>query len=189
MPTKTVHAPNFPVGTSVKAFGFEATRVEREEGRVPFAPMAADDGVIDADHNVDITAAAGAYALLGVVDEVQSVKIDATAGQFKLTFSGQQTANIAFNAAASAVQTALEALSNIDPGDVSVSGGPGDSGGTTPYLVTFSGQYAGTNVAALTGANGTTPLSGGGAAITITTSTQGAEGTSGELLWLAFTID
>jgi hypothetical protein len=53
---------------------------------------------------------------------------------------------------------------------VYVTGGPGNSGGTTPYIVNFlvSGALS-NNPAQLTGANGTTPLTGGGAAITITT--------------------
>lgn len=43
-------------------------------------------------------------------------------GTFTLTFSGQTTGNIAYNASAATVQTALEALSNIAPGDVTVTG-------------------------------------------------------------------
>lgn len=120
-------------------------------------------------------------------NEIQSVKIDATAGQFKLVYGGQTTADIAFNAAASAVQSALVALSNIDPGDVYVTGGPGNSGGTTPYVVSFGGALGTGDVAQLTSAAGTTPLSGGGAAATITTSKGGATG--GAPVKLSATVD
>lgn len=109
-------------------------------------------------------------------NEVQRVTVNATAGQFKLTFSGQQTVDLAFNITATALQTALEALSNIDPGDVYVTGGPGNSGGTTPYFVSFAGQYSSSDVPQMTGANGTTPLSGGGASVTVATTTSGTAG-------------
>lgn len=118
-------------------------------------------------------------------NEVATVKIDATSGQFKLVFSGQTTADIAFNAAASAVQSALVALSNIDPGDVYVTGGPGNSGGTTPYLVSFGGQYK-DDAPNLTSAAGTTPLAGGGAAATIT---QTGGSTGGAPTKLSTTVD
>jgi hypothetical protein len=66
-----------------------------------------------------------------------------TGGTFKLAFQGQTTAAIAYNASAATVQSALEALSNVDPGDVTASGGalPG-----TPVVLTFGGRYAGADV-------------------------------------------
>jgi hypothetical protein len=79
-----------------------------------------------------------------------------TGGNFTLTFDGQTTGNIAYNAAASAVQSALVALSSVGTGNVSVAG----SGGG-PYTVTFQGDLANTELsltgsgAGLTG--GTTP--------------------------------
>lgn len=103
--------------------------------------------------------------------EVQSVAITGTptGGTFTLTFDGQTTATIVYNATASAVQTALEALSNIATGDVVVAGGalPG-----TAVTVTFQGAYAGVNVPAMTGnaaslTGGTTP------AVVVTTTHEG----------------
>src|SRR3954451_6710120 len=75
-------------------------------------------------------------AVLGGVNEQQTVTITGTptGGTFTLTYAGATTAAIAFNAAAAAVTTALEALPNIGPGNVLVSGGPGPG---TPYVVTF----------------------------------------------------
>src|SRR3954466_7372758 len=59
-------------------------------------------------------------------NEVQSITLAlATAGTFTLTFGGQTTTGIAFGAAASAVQIALEALSSIGAGNVTVSGSAG----------------------------------------------------------------
>lgn len=110
-----------------------------------------------------------------IADEIQKLFVDATAGQIKLTFQGQQTADIAFNATAGTVQTALEALSNIDPGDVVVSGGPGNSGGTTPYFITFlgGGQWGGKDVTLMTVADGSTPASGGGDVQTVSLTQNG----------------
>lgn len=64
--------------------------------------------------------------------EVQTVTITGgpTGGTFTLTYQAQTTGTIAFNAIGSTVQTALNALSNLD--GVTVSGGAGG-----PYLVTF----------------------------------------------------
>jgi hypothetical protein len=85
---------------------------------------------------------------MGFANEVQTLTITGTptGGTFTLSFDGQTTGTIAFNAAASAVQTALEALSNIVPGDVTVTGSAGG-----PYTATFAGTYAGANVPAMTG--------------------------------------
>jgi hypothetical protein len=104
-------------------------------------------------------------------NEVQTVTITGgpTGGTFTLTFSGQTTAGINWNANAAAVESALEALSNIGVGEVDVTGGPGP---TTPYLVEFRGTLGRTNVAQMTG--DATGLTGGaGNAVTVTTTTAG----------------
>ncbi len=90
-------------------------------------------------------------------DEVQKVSVDATEGQFKLSFRGQTTADIAYNASPATVATALKALSSIGASGVSVSGAPGT------YDVKFAGpQLAGSNIEPLKGSDGTIPLGGGG---------------------------
>lgn len=104
-----------------------------------------------------------------LVNEVQTVTLGGpSAGTFLLTltnpFTGvtAQTAAIAFNAASSAVQSALEALSIVQVGDVTVSGAAGG-----PYTVTFTGRFAGINVAVLVG--DFTGLTGGAPVIATTT--------------------
>lgn len=110
----------------------------------------------------------GPYA--GRTSEVQTVTITGgpTGGTFTLTFDGETTAAIAYNAAASAVQSALEALSNIEPGDVAVTGGPLPD---TAVTVTFGGRYLGDNVPQMTASGsltgGTTP------AVAVATTTGG----------------
>lgn len=65
-----------------------------------------------------------AFADEFAVAEVQTLKPDnsATAGTWTLTYLGETTSGLAYDATAATVQTALEALSNIDSGDVTVSG-------------------------------------------------------------------
>lgn len=106
------------------------------------------------------------------VSEVQTVTVDATGGTFTLTFDGETTGAIAEGATAAAVQAALLLLSNLNTGDVVVTG---DAGG--PFTVTFGGQYAGTNVPTLTAAAGS--LTGGAGTVVIATDPQGAAGATG----------
>lgn len=103
--------------------------------------------------------------------EVQTVTITGspTGGTFTLTFDGQTTAAIAYNAAASAVQAALEALSTVRAGNVVVSGSAGG-----PYTVTFVNDLANANVSALT-ASGAGLTGGTAPAVAIATTTAGIE--------------
>lgn len=114
-------------------------------------------------------------------DEIQTVTITGTptGGTFTLTFLGQTTAAIAYNAAAAAVQTALLALSTLDTGDVTVTGGPGPA---TPWVANFSGgQYDNLNVPQMTATGsftgGTTPT------VAVTTGTEGGV-VSGSTGWV-----
>lgn len=79
-----------------------------------------------------------------LVDEVQTFDLDTTTGgTFSIKFGTETTAAIAYDASASDVEDALELLSNIDPGDVTVTGGdlPAE------LTATFAGTYADTDVA------------------------------------------
>ncbi len=110
----------------------------------------------------------GVYVSAGT-SEVQTVTITGTptGGTFTLTYSGQTTAAIAFDAVAAAVQAALEALSNLAPGDVVVTGGPGPG---TPYTVTFAAALG--NVVQLT-ADGALLTGGAAPAVGVVTATPG----------------
>ena len=59
-----------------------------------------------------------------LTDERQDVRVTATGGTFTLTFNGQTTAPLAWNASATQVDAALEALSNIGENEVQSAGGP-----------------------------------------------------------------
>jgi hypothetical protein len=104
----------------------------------------------------------------GRVAEVQTVTVTGapTGGTFTLTYEGGTTGGIAYNATAAAVQAALEALSGVDPGDITVTGNDGG-----PYTLTFGG--GGGNVAQLT-ASGASLTGGTTPSVTVATTTQGA---------------
>jgi hypothetical protein len=101
-------------------------------------------------------------------NQVETVTIggSATGGTFTLTYAGQTTATIAFGAAASAVQSALVALSTIGAGNVAVTGSAGG-----PWTVTFQGTLGGQALAPLTGS--AAGLTGGTPTLTIATTTTG----------------
>lgn len=101
--------------------------------------------------------------------EKQTVTISGspTGGTFTLTFNGQTTSAIAYNASAATVEAALEALSTIGQGNVQVTGNAGG-----PWTVEFVGQLANQNVAAMT-ADGASLTGGTSPAVAIATSQAG----------------
>jgi autotransporter-associated beta strand protein len=76
---------------------------------------------------------------------IQTVTVTGTAGTFNLTFNGQTTTDLAYNATAAQVQSALNALSSIGGvnGSVTVMQVNG------VYTVTFGGSFTGLNQPAL----------------------------------------
>ncbi len=83
-------------------------------------------------------------------DAQVEVTVKATGGSFTLTFPNvadvaQTTTNIPYNASAATVQAALNSLSSIGGrgGRVTVTGGPGDAGGSSPYVIAFGGLLGG----------------------------------------------
>lgn len=85
-------------------------------------------------------------------NEIQRIALfgTVTSGFFSLTFDGQTTSDLLFNATADDIQTALEALSNIVPGDVICTGGPLAGIGASPVNIEFTGSFAAKNVPSIT---------------------------------------
>lgn len=85
-------------------------------------------------------------------NETQTVSITGTptGGTFTLTFRGQTTGNIAFDAAAAAVESAFEALSTVGAGNGTV------SGSNPNFTVTFTGDLANTPLPLITAADALT---------------------------------
>ena len=83
----------------------------------------------------------------GLSDEVQSLTLKATAGTYTLSFEGEPSAAIPFDATAAEVQAALEAIPALGPlpGNVALSGPAAG-----PYAIEFTAAKAETDVAELT---------------------------------------
>jgi flagellar hook protein FlgE len=76
-------------------------------------------------------------------NEIQRIQINnAQGGTFTLTFQGETTGPIPYNASADQMRTVLESLPTaIDPGDITVAGTPGG-----PWTIEFGGPLANTNI-------------------------------------------
>lgn len=81
-------------------------------------------------------------------DEVQSIFLEATGGTFTLEFEAQKTSPLPFNPTAAEIKSALEELSTIGAGDVSVEK-QFESGANRTYAITFEGALASTDVEAI----------------------------------------
>tara|TARA_R110002124_G_scaffold283216_1_gene458978 strand:+ start:4665 stop:7544 length:2880 start_codon:yes stop_codon:yes gene_type:complete len=83
--------------------------------------------------------------LTGAVNEVQTISSpnNPTGGTFTLSFGGEITGDITYNASAATIEASLDALTTIPTGSVSCGGGalPG-----TDVTVTFQGALAATDV-------------------------------------------
>lgn len=104
-------------------------------------------------------------------DEAQTITVDATGGTFTVTFAfegrSDTSAPIAFNATATQMLAALEALRGIKPGNVSV----GLVGSV--YTITFIGELAKANVPALV--TDAASLTGGASTAVVATPTPGVQ--------------
>lgn len=107
--------------------------------------------------SLTVVGSAGTFPLTfgGQTTTVFTVGIVATGGTFPLTFGGQTATGIAYNAPLATVKAALEALSSVGAGNVTVTGTPG------AYFIAF------TNVSG-TLASSTASLTGSGKAVNIT---------------------
>lgn len=107
-----------------------------------------------------------AYARILLADPgssaIQQILLaNATGGTWTISYGGQTTTALNWNATAAEVQNALAALSTIGIGNISVT----NSGALTPYQLYFTGTLAYTALAIVTT---TSSLSGVGASITVT---------------------
>lgn len=111
-------------------------------------------------------------------NEVQTISASgATEGTFTLSFGGQITEAIAFDADAAAVQSALTALSSVGE-NAAVAGGPAS---TSPLTVTFSGSLG--NKPQPTIGVGNAGLTGGSHTVQRTTPGTSGNGGFAQDLW------
>ncbi len=85
--------------------------------------------------------------------------------------------DIPYNATPAEVKQSIEGISTISRvgGEVTVTGGPGDLTGSTPYTVTFTGPLSGDDLVPMTSDTTALSISSGTKAVTIGTATQGGE--------------
>lgn len=118
----------------------------------------------------------GPYQSGGGTNERVQIAVDATGGTFTITWNATTTPALAFNVSAAGMKSALVAATALGVNDVQVTGGPGNAGATTPYILEFTGDYGGQDVTAVT----TTPtLTGGASTAAVTVPTQGSSGSTG----------
>jgi hypothetical protein len=67
----------------------------------------------------------------------QRVDVAASGGNFKLGFAGESSSALPFDATPAEVTSALEGLSSVGQGTVTVEGGPGDPAGSSAYEIIF----------------------------------------------------
>jgi len=117
--------------------------------------------------------------IIEAVDASTLTTLTTTGGEFTLTLGGRTTPPLPYNAAAFEVQTALEALSSIGAGNVSVTGGAGG-----PWTIEFIKELAKTDIPSIV-TNGT-QLAGALSVLTVDNAVSAAAGTN-EQQQLAFT--
>jgi hypothetical protein len=124
----------------------------------PGVPDAGEKGGVDSyDASTD---EGGAYDSVDE-SEVQTITVSATS--FTLTYDGETTSSLTTASTNGAeVQAALEALSNVSPGDVTVTGADGG-----PYVATFDPELG--DVPAITGVG-----TGGAATVTVVETNKGS---------------
>lgn len=107
----------------------------------------------------------GVWSATDGTEQISTITINATGGTFTATVNGQATAAVAYNATAATLQTAIDNLDNVLPGDFVVTGGPG---ATAAFSITTSitGRQHATAFTLTTGAGSLT--GGAGTAVVAT---------------------
>ncbi len=135
--TVTKDACTIEVSASQKTDGYGPKGVDPNRGSASYAGASANGSKVFFTSDQELTNDANT----GASDRQEVVVENAHGGTFTLTFKGQTTAPIPYDASSEEVQSALTALSSIGAGNVAVSGG---------YEVTFEGTLAGTEQPPLT---------------------------------------
>jgi hypothetical protein len=166
------------LGRDDEIIGLNATRPEIDNGGRPSGSMGS---LAYANHLLRLLLANGHQVVSGYpkagngTNEIQTITPGGTisGGTWTITWGGETTGAMAYNATASEVQAYLERFASVRPGDIVVAGGPVSSGAMT---LTFQGQYAATNPAQVTVSAAS--LTGSSPTLTPTTTTAGVVGTN-----------
>lgn len=151
----------------VKSFVFDATSLTADANGFYFVPAFSFVTKAVASDPTKIKVYQGLGSNVNAVQHV-AITGSPTGGTFTLTFNGQTTAAIAYDATSTAVAAALTALDNIGTGNVTVSGGALP----TQVVITFA-ALLGDAPQSLFVANGTGLTGGTTPAVTVTSATTG----------------
>jgi hypothetical protein len=167
--------PTLPEATSLSSAGTSTRDHTQSQQDLGGAIVALETNAAQLSHDHS-----GGQAGIGVTEatqgsiatnDIQTVVITGspTGGTFKLTFDSTTTLGIAYNAAASAVQTALQAV--VGSGNVTVTGSAGG-----PYMCVFTGSLADAPQSVMVGnSSSLTPSGGVNVAHSVTGSAGGDE--------------
>ena len=136
--------------TAVDSAGYEGadSAADAFQGGLFTLPTVQDDQVallVTAVTDETETAAVGTAPRYGIVNKRFGMFCYLPSGTFTLTFEGQTTAAIDWDATIQEVATALEALSNVEAGEVTAIPDEtwGPSSRTATQYLEFAGQWAG----------------------------------------------
>ena len=131
---------NWPIGRANASFGTTVNTKPKATASLEFMANDVPQGLYTA-YRLAQKKYFRLEAIGALIDNLQTLTVSGapTGGTFTLTYKGQTSTGIASSATASAVQTALEALSTIGVGNVAVSGGPGPG---TAWVVKFIGALS-----------------------------------------------
>lgn len=115
-------------------------------------------------------------------NEIQEIELlgGASGGDFRLIFDGKVTGPIAFDASAATIETALEDLTNIQSGDLTVTGGPLPA----TVSVEFGGSLSETDVPEMT--IDLSGLTGESIAGSVSTTTEGGGDNNNQVQFIHF---
>lgn len=154
----TFNVPSDPADTTLSSAGTSTRDHTQSHQDLGLAIMAlqASAAQLSHDHSGGLAGVSIQETTIGgaVQNDTQTVTVigSPTGGTFELTLSGYgSTAGIAYNAAASAVQSALQAVSGLS-GNVVVGGSAGG-----PYVCVFQASLAATPLSTMTSSSSLTP--------------------------------
>lgn len=135
---KQVFSMSSSAPDSPRSYSLELGNSAVRSWHVPWVQMVDFGLTISRKDGVKATGSALGQAIID--DRVRWLNITGApaGGNLTITVGGQTTANIAYNATATAIQTAIAALSNVGAGNVVVIGGPLPG---SPVRIRFTGIY------------------------------------------------
>lgn len=133
-------APNDPSSLELVTQPNDGTATLGTDGVVTYAPNA---GFVGND-SFQYRICTQQFVTVEGQDQIDELTVAMPQGIFALTVDGTTTGNLDFDISAANLQAELETI--VGAGNVTVTGGPGDSTGSSPYVITWTGELSETAV-------------------------------------------